>query len=232
MKTFTTAKAHEHSSATPWVLGKVFYPQPFVKVALGSLRISPWRPSRTRRSTCRKKDWTSSTACAGKTRNTSVHLEFRLEHQADLPERMFTYNALLTATYERPVLSAVIYLERRNYRELPREYVVEFRGQKVHTFPYLVIGLWEYAGAIASRDLSELSPLLILTSEEKDENPGDAQPVQVTNHRQRRRPPAAITSTLTRIIGNSCPKSIYRIACRIITVWAVKKKPSFMPMEL
>jgi predicted transposase YdaD len=47
--------------------------------------------------------------------------------------------------------------------------VVEFRGRKVHTFPYLVVKLWEYAGAIASGELSELSPLLILAAEEKSE---------------------------------------------------------------
>lgn len=27
-----------------------------------------------------------------------LHLEFQLEHEADIPKRMFTYNALLTAT--------------------------------------------------------------------------------------------------------------------------------------
>lgn len=34
---------------------------------------------------------------------------------------------------QRPALSAVICLERHNYRELPREYKVEFSGQKIHT---------------------------------------------------------------------------------------------------
>lgn len=67
------------------------------------------------------------------------------------------------------MLSAVIYLGRRNYRRLPRGYAVEFRGRPVHTFPYLVLRLWEYAEAIASGELRELAPLLILLTEEKDE---------------------------------------------------------------
>ncbi|TDA70070.1 MAG: hypothetical protein D9V47_03415 [Clostridia bacterium] len=47
--------------------------------------------------------------------------------------------------------------------------MVEFRGRPVHTFPYLVIRLWEYAEAIASGELRELAPLLILLTEEKEE---------------------------------------------------------------
>jgi hypothetical protein len=82
---------------------------------------------------------------------------------------MFTYNALLTAAYERPVLTAVIYLERRNYRRLSQKYAVEFRGEAVHTFPYLVVRLWDYAEAIASGELRELAPLLILLAEKKDQ---------------------------------------------------------------
>ena len=145
------------------------YPQPFVKMALGSIENISVETIENPEINLPEKRLDFVYGLRQEDREYILHLEFQLEHRTDMPERMFTYNALLTATYERPVLSAVIYLERRNYRELPREYVVEFRGRKVHTFPYLVVKLWEYAGAIASGELSELSPLLILAAEEKDE---------------------------------------------------------------
>ncbi len=145
------------------------YPQPFVKVALGSIEDLTVETIENPEINLPERRLDFVYGLRRDDREYILHLEFQLEHQADLPERMFTYNALLTATYERPVLSAVIYLERRNYRELPQEYAVVFRGRKVHTFPYLVVKLWEFAGAIASGELSELSPLLILATEEKDE---------------------------------------------------------------
>jgi len=145
------------------------YPQPFVKVALGSLEDLTVETIENPEINLPEKRLDFVYGLRREDREYILHVEFQLEHQTDMPKRMFTYNALLTATYERPVLSVVIYLERRNYRELPQEYVVEFRGRKVHTFPYLVVKLWEYAGAIASGELSELSPLLILATEEKDE---------------------------------------------------------------
>jgi predicted transposase YdaD len=98
-----------------------------------------------------------------------LHLEFQLEHQAGMPERMFTYNALLTAAYQRPVISVVIYLQQRAYRRLPVAYSVTFQGEAINTFTYKVIRLWEYERAIAGGDLKELAPLLILLAEKGKE---------------------------------------------------------------
>ncbi|MBC7335842.1 MAG: hypothetical protein H5U01_06165, partial [Clostridia bacterium] len=145
------------------------YPEPFVRVALGSVEDLTVETIENPEINLPERRPDFVYGLRQKDREYILHLEFQLEHQADVPERMFTYNALLTAAYERPVLSAVIYLERRNYRQLPQEYVVEFRGRPVHTFPYLVVRLWEYAKAVASGELRELAPLLILLTEQKDE---------------------------------------------------------------
>lgn len=82
---------------------------------------------------------------------------------------MFTYNALLTATLEKPAISAVICLERWDYRNLSQEYAVYFDGRAVNTFTYQVIKLWDYEEDIAGRQLKELVPLLILLTREKNE---------------------------------------------------------------
>lgn len=145
------------------------YPQPFVRVTLGSVEGLTVETIEDPEINLPERRLDFVYGLRQEDQEYILHLEFQLEHRADVPERMFTYNALLTATYERPVLSAVIYLERRNYTRLPREYVVEFRGRTVHTFPYLVVRLWDYAEAISSGQLKELAPLLILLTEEKDE---------------------------------------------------------------
>jgi len=98
-----------------------------------------------------------------------LHLEFQLEHEADLPERMVVYHALLTAAYRRPVISAVIYLQRRDYQHLPEAYTVSFRDQPVNTFAYRVVKLWEYRQAIATGELRGLAPLLVLLAPKGEE---------------------------------------------------------------
>jgi len=145
------------------------YPEPFVRVALGSTDDLTVETIENPEINLPERRLDFVYGLRQEDREYILHLEFQLEHQADVPERMFTYNALPTAAYGRPVLSAVIYLERRGYRQLPQEYVVEFRGRPVHTFPYLVVRLWDYAEAISSGQLKELAPLLILLTEEKDE---------------------------------------------------------------
>ena len=124
------------------------YPQPFVEMALGSIENISVETIENPEINLPEKRLDFVYGLRQEDREYILHLEFQLEHRTDMPERMFTYNALLTAACERPVLSAVIYLERRNYRELPREYVVEFRGRKVHTFPYLVVKLYYHSRKI------------------------------------------------------------------------------------
>jgi len=96
-----------------------------------------------------------------------LHLEFQLRHEKDLPERMFKYSAFLTESYRLPVIPTVIYLERRNYRQLPSEYSVTLDGKIMSRFTYQAIKLWDYSEAIAKGELKGLAPLLIMLTEEK-----------------------------------------------------------------
>jgi predicted transposase YdaD len=98
-----------------------------------------------------------------------LHLDFQLRHETDIPERMHLYNALLTASTKKPVISKVIYLERREYRNLPQEYVVSYQGRRENVFTYQAIKLWDHTEEIISGELKELAPLLILSTREKDE---------------------------------------------------------------
>ena len=41
------------------------------------------------------------------------HLEFQTEHEMDVPRRAFVYSALLTQQFHLPVLTLVVYLQRR-----------------------------------------------------------------------------------------------------------------------
>jgi predicted transposase YdaD len=98
-----------------------------------------------------------------------LHLDFQMRHEMDLPERMHIYNALLTASNKKPVISKVIYLERREYKNLPQEYVVSYQGRKENVFTYQAIKLWDYIEEIIAGELKELAPLLVLLTKEKNE---------------------------------------------------------------
>jgi len=100
---------------------------------------------------------------------TLLHLEFQIRHEPDLPRRIFEYNALLTAAHGVPAVSAVLYLERKEYKALPAAYTVALAEKTLHTFTYPVIRLWDYQEAILKGELRGLAPLLPLLSAEKDE---------------------------------------------------------------
>ena len=97
-----------------------------------------------------------------------LHVEFQLHHQKELPRRLFVYSALLTEQFKLPVLTVVLYLERRK-RKLPEAYQVRIGDQVIHQFTYRVIRLWELEEDIRLGKLRELAPLLILASREKDD---------------------------------------------------------------
>jgi len=82
---------------------------------------------------------------------------------------MHIYNALLTAGHNKPVISKVVYLERRDYRNLPQEYVVNYQGRRENIFIYQAIKLWDFTEEIIAGELKELAPLLILLTKEKNE---------------------------------------------------------------
>jgi len=75
----------------------------------------------------------------------------------------------LTASNQKPVISKVIYLERREYRNSPGEYVVSYRVKRENVFSYEAIKLWDHTEEIIKGELKELAPLLILLTRAKSE---------------------------------------------------------------
>ena len=97
-----------------------------------------------------------------------LHFEFQLQHDANLPRRMFIYSAELTDQFQKAVISAVLYLERRE-SEILNEYVVQIGESVIHRFNYLVLKLWDYEEEIRSGQLREFAPLLVMLAQEKTE---------------------------------------------------------------
>jgi hypothetical protein len=97
-----------------------------------------------------------------------LHFEFQFEHKTDYPRDVFTYSAELTDQHKKPVISIVLYLERRE-SPIPAEYVVNIDDFIIHRFTYPVLKLWDYEQQIRSGELREFAPLLILLSREKTE---------------------------------------------------------------
>lgn len=96
----------------------------------------------------------------------ALHLEFQLHHKPELPKRMFLYNALFQSALKISTLSAIIYLERKNYRKLPYLYCKQWNGIG-HTFTYPVVFLWEHLEKIRNGELPGLVPALMLLTKEK-----------------------------------------------------------------
>ncbi len=63
------------------------------------------------------------------------HLEFQLRHRKNLPKRVFIYSGEVTDQFQTPVISMVLYLERRK-SPLPKEYTVKIGKVVVHRFTY------------------------------------------------------------------------------------------------
>lgn len=96
------------------------------------------------------------------------HLEFQLDHQADLPQRTFITSAELTDLFKEQVLSLILYLKPRQ-APMPNEYVSRLGDAIVNRFTYPVLKLWDYVELIRSGELRELAPLLTMLVEEPDE---------------------------------------------------------------
>jgi predicted transposase YdaD len=95
-----------------------------------------------------------------------LHVEFQLEHEANFPRRMFTYCGALTAQYEMPVLTLVLYLRPRQ-SPLPDAYEICLGDHVVNRFSYPVLRLWDHVDAIRSGEYRELAPLLLTLLPEK-----------------------------------------------------------------
>jgi len=96
------------------------------------------------------------------------HLEFQLEHQADLPQRTFITSAELTDLFKEQVLSLVLYLKPRQ-ATIPKEYESRLGEIIVNRFTYPVLKLWDYVEQIRNGTLRELAPLLTMLVEKPDE---------------------------------------------------------------
>jgi len=97
-----------------------------------------------------------------------IHLEFQLRWHRDLPRRMFVYSALLTESFQQPVISLLVLL-RRTRRRIPDYYAVKLGERAINRFSFGVLPLWEYEEAIWAGDYPELAPLLILISRQGKE---------------------------------------------------------------
>ncbi len=145
------------------------YPEAFIKVALGSTENIVFETIENPEINLPERRLDFVYGLSDEEKEYILHLDFQLRHEASLPERMHIYNALLTASNNKPVISKIIYLERREYRNLPQEYVVSYQGKRENVFTYQAIMLWDYTEKIASGELGELAPLLILLTKEKSE---------------------------------------------------------------
>jgi len=102
------------------------YPKAFIKLALGSVENMVFETIENPEINLPERRLDFVYGLTDEEQEYILHLDFQLRHEADLPERMHIYNALLTASNKKPVISKVIYLERREYRNLPQEYVVSY----------------------------------------------------------------------------------------------------------
>ncbi len=96
----------------------------------------------------------------------ALHIEFQLRHKPQVPERMFLYNALFQSALKLPTLSAIFYLERRNYRKLPKSYTKHW-DDIGHSFTYPVVCLWDHLERIRNGELPGLVSILMLLTKEK-----------------------------------------------------------------
>ena len=96
-----------------------------------------------------------------------LHLEFQLEHQADLPQRTFITSAELTDLFKEPVLSLVLYLKPRQ-TPIPNEYRSRIGEMTVNRFSYPVLKLWDYMTSIRQGELRELAPMLLMLVNDPD----------------------------------------------------------------
>ena len=97
-----------------------------------------------------------------------LHFEFQLQHRADYPRNVFTFSGGLTDQHQKPTITIVLYLERRE-SDPPSEYVVQIGDWVIHRFTYPIIKLWDYTDRIRSGELREFAPLLIMLEREKTE---------------------------------------------------------------
>ncbi len=95
-----------------------------------------------------------------------LHFEFQLRHQKNVPRRVFIYSGEVTDGFQTPVISIVLYLERRK-SPIPHAYEVKIGRAVIHQFTYPILKLWDYEERIRSGELLEFAPLLVMLAQEK-----------------------------------------------------------------
>jgi hypothetical protein len=108
---------------------------------------------------------TIATTEEGVYRKLALHLEYYVKHEPDVPQTLFIYSGELTDRMLMPVITVVIYSERRRKRSRPKpEYVIELGGRVVNRFQYLDLWLIDYIDQIRSGELAPLAPFLLEVS--------------------------------------------------------------------
>ena len=95
-------------------------------------------------------------------------IEYQLEPDRELLESWHYKATALGKSLGLPVVLVVLYLERGEYATFPNAHVIQVGGL-TNRFEFPTIRLWEHGDRIASGELPELAPLLLLCSEEKTE---------------------------------------------------------------
>ena len=88
------------------------YPKAFIKLAMGSIENLVFETIENPEINLPERRLDFVYGLQGEEQEYILHLDFQLRHETDIPERMHIYNALLTASNKKPVISKVIYLER------------------------------------------------------------------------------------------------------------------------
>ena len=100
-------------------------------------------------------------------RNICSTLNFNFNTELTIPA-MFLLFPVVTDQHQKPTITIVLYLERRE-SDPPSEYVVQIGEWVIHRFTYPIIKLWDYTDRIRSGELREFAPLLIMLEPEKTE---------------------------------------------------------------
>ncbi len=96
-----------------------------------------------------------------------LHIEFQLAHEAGFPRRLCVYHGMLSAQFDVPVLTMVVYLRPRRVPP-PEDYVTRLGSRVVNRFSYPVIELSDYVDDICSGRYRELAPLLVVLVPDPD----------------------------------------------------------------
>lgn len=98
----------------------------------------------------------------GEERHLALHVEYYARYRPDVPRTLFIYSAELTDRMNMPVVTVVIYSERRERERRPRpEYAVLMGDRVMNRFTFADIWLVDLTEEIRSGQLAPLAPFLL-----------------------------------------------------------------------